>query len=51
MGCKFDEQRGRPAAGHYTKRTAEAWLREILGEARRSGGEGTIVPAVDQPSE
>lgn len=28
-------QRGRPAAGTFTKRTAEAWLRDVLGEARR----------------
>ena len=27
--------RGRPAAGTYTKRTAEAWLRDVLDEARR----------------
>jgi integrase len=29
-------QRGRPAAGTFTKRTAEAWLRDALVEARRS---------------
>ncbi|MBA3746916.1 MAG: hypothetical protein H0W96_05405 [Solirubrobacterales bacterium] len=28
-------QRGRPAAGHFTKRTAEAWLRDVLDDARR----------------
>ena len=28
-------ERGRPPAGHYTKCTAEAWLREVLDEARR----------------
>jgi hypothetical protein len=27
--------RGRPAAGYFTKRTAEAWLRTTLEEARR----------------
>lgn len=27
-------ERGRPRAGWYTKRTAEAWLREILDQAR-----------------
>src|SRR4051812_24085195 len=27
-------QRGRPADGHYTKRTAEAWLRDVLDQAR-----------------
>lgn len=28
-------QRGRPVAGTFTKRTAEAWLRDVLVEARR----------------
>jgi integrase len=28
-------QRGRPAAGYFTKRTAEAWLHEALAEIRR----------------
>src|SRR4051794_1998116 len=27
--------RGRPPAGYFTKRTAEAWLVELLHEARR----------------
>src|SRR5664279_2502276 len=27
--------RGRPAAGHFTKRLAEDWLRDTLDEARR----------------
>jgi integrase len=27
-------QRGRPAAGYFTKRTAEAWLHEVLVQAR-----------------
>lgn len=31
--------RGRPAAGYFTKRLAEAWLRDLLDEARR----GTLV--------
>lgn len=31
-------ERGRPAAGHYTKRGAEDWLRKVLNEAR----EGTL---------
>ncbi len=34
-------ERGRPPAGYFTKRTAEAWLRDVLDEARRgtlSGG-------------
>jgi len=26
--------RGRPPRGFYTRRTAEAWLRDILGQAR-----------------
>ncbi len=26
--------RGRPPAGYYTKRTAEAWLRDVLAQAR-----------------
>ncbi len=28
-------ERGRPPAGYFTKRTAEAWLREVLDQARR----------------
>jgi integrase len=27
-------ERGRPAAGYFTKRTAEAWLRDLLDQAR-----------------
>ena len=27
-------ERGRPRAGHFTKRGAEAWLREVLDQAR-----------------
>jgi integrase len=27
-------ERGRPAAGYYTKRAAEAWLRDVLDQAR-----------------
>src|SRR3954452_13570521 len=27
-------ERGRPAAGYFTKRTAEAWLRDVLAHAR-----------------
>ena len=27
-------ERGRPPAGYYTKRTAEAWLRDVLDQAR-----------------
>jgi len=34
--------RGRPADGHYTKRTAEAWLRDVLDEARRGTLPGLV---------
>ena len=34
--------RGRPAAGHFTKRLAEDWLRDTLDEARR----GTLAEVV-----
>jgi integrase len=34
--------RGRPAAGYFTKRTAEAWLSDVLDQARR----GTLPGAV-----
>ncbi|MGH2850675.1 MAG: tyrosine-type recombinase/integrase [Solirubrobacteraceae bacterium] len=34
--------RGRPAAGFLTKRTAEAWLADLLGEARRGTLPGMI---------
>ena len=29
-------QRGRPAAGYFTKRTAEAWLRDVLDRGARA---------------
>src|SRR4051794_31217266 len=35
-------QRGRPAAGYFTKRTAEAWLRDTLDEARRGTLQGMV---------
>src|SRR4051812_16555997 len=35
-------ERGRPPAGYFTKRTAEAWLRDTLDAARR----GTLPGAV-----
>jgi integrase len=35
-------ERGRPAARYFTKRTAEAWLQDVLGEARR----GTLASMV-----
>jgi integrase len=34
--------RGRPPAGYYTKRTAEAWLRDVLDEARRGTLPGMV---------
>ena len=36
-------QRGRPAAGFHTKRTAEAWLRDVLDQARRG-----VLPGMTQ---
>jgi integrase len=35
-------ERGRPAAGHFTKRTAERWLRDTLDEARRGTLPGMV---------
>jgi integrase len=35
-------QRGRPPAGYFTKRTAEAWLRGTLDEARRGTLPGMV---------
>jgi integrase len=34
-------ERGRPAAGYFTKRTAEAWLRDLFDKARRGAGAGS----------
>src|ERR1700736_5453618 len=34
--------RGRPAAGYFTKRTAEEWLRVVLDEARRGTLPGMV---------
>jgi integrase len=34
--------RGRPPAGHFTKRTAEDWLRQVLDEARRGTLPGLV---------
>jgi integrase len=34
--------RGRPTAGYFTKRAAEAWLDEILAEARRGTLPGMV---------
>lgn len=39
-------ERGRPPAGCFTKRTAEAWLRSVLDEARRGPPEGVVRPDV-----
>jgi integrase len=35
-------ERGRPPAGYYTKRLAEAWLRSVLDEARRGTLPGIV---------
>jgi integrase len=35
-------ERGRPAAGYFTKRTAEEWLRQLLDEARRGTLPGMV---------
>lgn len=35
-------ERGRPPAGYFTKRTAEAWLRDLLDEARRGTLPGLV---------
>ena len=35
-------ERGRPPAGYFTKRTAEAWLREVLDDARRGTLPGMV---------
>src|SRR5215212_5689264 len=34
--------RGRPAAGYFTKRTAEAWLSDLLDQARRGTLPGVV---------
>jgi len=34
--------RGRPAAGFFTRRTAEDWLRELLDQARRGTLPGLV---------
>src|SRR4051794_13844823 len=35
-------ERGRPAAGYFTKRTAEEWLRDVLDDARRGTLSGMV---------
>jgi integrase len=35
-------ERGRPAAGYFTKRTAETWLADLLDEARRGSLPGMV---------
>src|SRR4051794_30446182 len=39
-------ERGRPRAGWYTKRTAEAWLRDILDQARAGTLPGMVQTGV-----
>ncbi len=39
-------ERGRPAGGYFTKRTAEAWLRDVLDEARRGTLPGLVKTGV-----
>lgn len=34
--------RGRPPAGHFTKRTAQAWLDDVLAQARRGELQGMV---------
>src|SRR3954469_14711242 len=34
--------RGRPGAGYFTKRTAEAWLDDVLAQARRGELAGMV---------
>ena len=34
--------RGRPPVGGFTKRTAEAWLRDVLDQARRGTSPGMV---------
>ncbi|HXJ79209.1 MAG TPA: hypothetical protein VMS64_11055 [Candidatus Methylomirabilis sp.] len=36
-------ERGRPPVGWFTKRTAEAWLRDLLDQARRGTLPGMVV--------
>jgi integrase len=38
-------ERGRPRAGYYTKRTAEAWLRDLLAQAHRARCQAWSAPA------
>jgi integrase len=39
-------ERGRPASGYFTKRTAEDWLRAVLDEARRGTLPGLVKTGV-----
>ncbi len=41
--------RGRPAAGYFTKRLAEEWLRDRLDEVRLEWGLGRVVVARSEP--
>jgi integrase len=38
--------RGRPPAGHFTKRTAEDWLRDVLDQARRGTLPGMVLTGI-----
>jgi hypothetical protein len=35
-------ERGRPPTGYFTERTAEAWLRDVLDQARRGALPGMV---------
>jgi integrase len=39
-------ERGRPAAGYFTQRTADAWLRDLLDQARWSGQRHGTLPGM-----
>lgn len=39
-------ERGRPPAGHFTKRLAQAWLRDVLDEVRRGTLPGIVQSGV-----
>jgi hypothetical protein len=43
-------ERGRPPAGFFTKRTAEAWLRDVLDRARRGTLPGLVRTARHSPT-
>src|SRR5215204_222306 len=43
-------ERGRPRAGFYTKRGAEAWLREVIEQARAGVLPGMVRTGVPSPT-